>query len=56
MSTWNKDIEASYYRQIPHDALEQSLSKPFSQSDRGRLLVEIGVVIGLLPEPPAPRP
>jgi SAM-dependent methyltransferase len=53
MSTWNKDIEASYFRRIPDDALEQSLSKPFSQSDRGKLLVEIGTVISLLPEPPA---
>jgi 2-polyprenyl-3-methyl-5-hydroxy-6-metoxy-1,4-benzoquinol methylase len=53
MATWNKDIEASYFRRIPQDALEQSLSKPFSQSDRGGLLVEIGIVISLLPEPPA---
>jgi SAM-dependent methyltransferase len=52
-SGWNKEVEASYFKRIPEEALHQSLEKPFSQSDRGRLLMEIGVVISLLPDPPA---
>lgn len=53
MPTWNKEVEASYFRRIPEEALVQSLGKPFTQDDRGRLLMEIGIVISLLPDPPA---
>ena len=52
-STWTKEVEASYFRRIPKEALEQAIRKPFSQDDRARLLVEIGTVISLLPDPPA---
>jgi len=49
---WEKDVEAAYFRNIPDEALVQSAAKPFSVPDRGRLLVEIGAVLSLLPEPP----
>lgn len=52
-SAWSKEVEASYFRRIPKEALEQAIRKPFSQSDRARLLVEIGTVMSLLPDPPA---
>lgn len=51
--TWSKEVESSYFRRIPDEALEQATRKPFSQSDRARLLVEIGTVLSLLPDPPA---
>jgi len=47
-----KDVEAAYFRNIPEEALAQSVLKPFSVPDRGRLLVEIGAVLSLLPQPP----
>jgi SAM-dependent methyltransferase len=50
---WSKEVEAGYFRNIPAEALTQSLTKPFSTSNRASLLIEIGAVISLLPEPPA---
>jgi SAM-dependent methyltransferase len=55
MSTppWSKEVEAGYFAHIAPEALTQSLTKPFSTSNRASLLIEIGAVISLLPEPPA---
>jgi SAM-dependent methyltransferase len=50
---WSKEVEAGYFRNIPAEALTASLTKPFSTSNRASLLMEIGAVISLLPEPPA---
>lgn len=49
----DKEAEEAYFRRIPDEALAQAVGKPFSVADRGRLLVEFGVVLAFLPEPPA---
>lgn len=51
--TTRKEVEASYFRIIPEEALQQSLHKPFSIDGRAPYLMEIAVVIGQLPPPPA---
>lgn len=48
-----KEVEASYFRLIPEEALQQSLEKPFSVEGRASYLMEIGGVISQLPDPPA---
>ena len=44
--------ESAYYLEAP-DALGHGVHKPFADADASRLLLEIGAVIGLLPDPPA---
>ena len=53
MADWSKEVEAAYYRKLPASAVEESYAKPFSEPARGELLVEIGIVMSLLPQPPA---
>jgi 2-polyprenyl-3-methyl-5-hydroxy-6-metoxy-1,4-benzoquinol methylase len=50
--TDRKEVEASYFRLIPHDALQKSLEKPFSIDGRASHLMEIAAVISQLPDPP----
>jgi hypothetical protein len=53
MAGWSKDLGAAWQRRLPCAAFEESSLKPFSEPGRDQLLVEIGIIMGLLPQPPA---
>jgi len=50
---WSKQTEAAYFARIGAGGLSHSVGKPFSDAEAGRLLMDIGVVLTLLPPPPA---
>lgn len=48
-----KQGEIDYLRRIGPDAATHAINKPFSDAQCGRLLMELGAVMSLLPPPPA---
>lgn len=50
---WSKQEEARYYSKLGLDGMHDSVGKPLSDPEAGRLLMEIGAVLTLLPGPPA---
>jgi len=48
-----KAAERAYFKNIGESGIAHSLRKPFADETRGRLLMEFGAVLSLLPPPPA---
>jgi SAM-dependent methyltransferase len=48
-----KQGEIDYLRNLPEEGVRHAVRKPFSDADCARYLQEIGVVLALLPPPPA---
>lgn len=48
-----KQDEIAYIERLGEDGRQHALGKPWSDPDRGRMLGEVGALLGILPPPPA---
>ncbi|MCS7123327.1 MAG: hypothetical protein RMJ17_02010 [Candidatus Aenigmarchaeota archaeon] len=48
-----KQGEKDYLKKIGEGGEEHAFNKPFSDIHRGRYLIDIGIILSLLPPPPA---